>query len=300
MGENVVGEKEGDEEGDKLEKAGDEGLRVRKRRRLRKATSVPVAETEDSEETESVEDVRKLAADSDVNMEDQTKKRCQKQAVRTGPAAKKAKTDRGKIPLVEEEIEPIKEPDVSGSPTIAELDQKLDELLAHPLISEEIGEGDKGGQRDMEEVLQMGEEEGEEQEGGDVSPSTFEGRRRRKSLFTPQRLSVPSSRPVRRCMDVMMGCVNRATIRSFRSLPLKHKSAILCRNMAEKYALEKEVKELKFECDSAFEISSQVKANIDLVIEENQTLESKNEGLKSSLEEEKGRVQTLEEKVKEL
>ncbi|GAB2295975.1 hypothetical protein Dimus_030121, partial [Dionaea muscipula] len=89
---------------------------------------------ETSEETESDEDVRKLIVDSDVNKEEQTRKRRQKQAVRIGPAAKKAKIDKGKILLVEEEIEPIKEPDMFGSPTIAELNQQVDELLARPFF----------------------------------------------------------------------------------------------------------------------------------------------------------------------
>ncbi|GAB2296706.1 hypothetical protein Dimus_030814 [Dionaea muscipula] len=61
----------------------------------------------------------------------------------------------------------------------------------------------------------------------------------------------------------------------------------------EKYALEREVKELKFECDSTVEISSQVKANIEMVKEENQSLEDKNEELKTALEGEKSKVQTL-------
>ncbi|GAB2295993.1 hypothetical protein Dimus_030138, partial [Dionaea muscipula] len=76
----------------------------------------------------------------------------------------------------------------------------------------------------------MDEEEDEEQGEGDVGPFTSE---KRRSLFAPKRLSVPSSRKIRSCMDVMMGCANRGTIQSLRRLPLKHKCAILCRNMAE-------------------------------------------------------------------
>ncbi|GAB2281225.1 hypothetical protein Dimus_015831 [Dionaea muscipula] len=88
---------------------------------------------------------------------------------------------------------------------------------------------------------------------------------------------------VRNCMDVMMGYANRATIRSLRRLPLKRKSAILCRNMTE------------------------MKADIDMVMEENQTLERKNEELEkkheemeSALEGKKNKVQTMDEKLKEL
>ncbi|GAB2288018.1 hypothetical protein Dimus_022364 [Dionaea muscipula] len=123
VGENIVEEEVGGDEEDKLEKAEDEGLQVRTRRRLRKATSVPAPETRDSEDTESDENFQGLAANSDVNKEEQTRKRRQKQTARTGPAAKKAKMDKEKVPLVEEEIEPIKEPDVSGSPTAEELNQ---------------------------------------------------------------------------------------------------------------------------------------------------------------------------------
>ncbi|GAB2297674.1 hypothetical protein Dimus_031761 [Dionaea muscipula] len=133
-----------------------------------------------------------------------------------------------------------------------------------------------------------------------------------------------------------MGSGNRATIRSLRALPLRHKYAILCRNMAEtslltgdvlrtvvqtddrrcrkidklmkeKFSLEQEIKELMFENDSTIEISSQMKADVEMVMGENQTLEKKNEELenkneemKFALEGEKNKAQTLEKKVKEL
>ncbi|GAB2287940.1 hypothetical protein Dimus_022292 [Dionaea muscipula] len=130
-------------------------------------------------------------------------------------------------------------------------------------------------------------------------------------------------------MDSMMGAANRATLITLRSVPLKHKFAVLCRSkaetslltgdvlynairtddkrcrkidrlMEEKYALEREVKELKFECNTAFEVSTQMKADVDMVMKENQTLESKNEELKIALEGEKDKVKTLEDKLKEL
>ncbi|GAB2268256.1 hypothetical protein Dimus_003232 [Dionaea muscipula] len=68
----------------------------------------------------------------------------------------------------------------------------------------------------------------------------------------------------------------------------------------QKYALEREVKDLKFECDTAFEISTQIKADVDMVMEENQTLENENRELKTVFEGEKNKKQTLEDKVKEL
>ncbi|GAB2286296.1 hypothetical protein Dimus_020713 [Dionaea muscipula] len=117
-----------------------EQLQVRKRRRLKKATFVPMAEAGDSEETQSDEDVRRLAVASDVNKEEQTRKRRQKQVARTGSAAKKARTDKEKVSLVEVEIEPIKEPVVFGSPAIEELDQQVDELLARPFVFEAVHE----------------------------------------------------------------------------------------------------------------------------------------------------------------
>ncbi|GAB2266084.1 hypothetical protein Dimus_001111 [Dionaea muscipula] len=222
VGENVVGEKEGDDEGDKLEKAVDEGLQVRKRRRLRKATSIPVVETGDSEETESDEDVRKLAVDSGMNKEEQTWKRRERQAARTRPAAKKAKTDKEKNRLVE--TEPTKESVMAGSPTIEELDQQVDELLTRPFISEAVPEEefkDQTGEKGEEEVMIMNEEEEEEERERDVGPSTSERRYRRRSLFSPKRLSLPPSRFIRKCMDVMMGSANRATIKSLRKTSLE-------------------------------------------------------------------------------
>ncbi|GAB2279145.1 hypothetical protein Dimus_013800 [Dionaea muscipula] len=175
----------------------------------------------------------------------------------------------------------------------------------------------------------MDEEDDEEEGEGDVGPSTSKRYYRRRSLYSPKRLSVPPSRMIRKCMDIMMGCANRATIRSLHKLPLKHKCAILCRNMAEtslltgdvlraavqaddrrcrkidrlmeeKYAVEHDIKELKFERDSAIEISTQVKADVEMVMVENQSLEKENEELKSNLEGEKKKVQTLEDKIKVL
>ncbi|GAB2270894.1 hypothetical protein Dimus_005757 [Dionaea muscipula] len=301
------------------------------RRRLKKATSVLVDETRDSEETQSDEDVRKLASDSNVNKEEHIKKRRQKQPARTGPAAKKARTDKEKVSLVEEETEPIKEPVVSGSPTIEELDHQVDELLARPFLSEAVHEEvqeEQMGEKAEEELVVMDEEDDEEEGEGDVGSSTSERRYRRRPLFSPKRLSIPSSHQVRSCMDVMMGCANRATIKSLRRLPLRHTCAILCRNMAEtsllrgdvlrtavqsddrrcrridrlmeeKYALEQEIKELKFTCDSAAEISSHVKADVEMVMEENQLLEEKNEQLKSSLEGEKNKMKEKRKIVEE-
>ncbi|GAB2299252.1 hypothetical protein Dimus_033322 [Dionaea muscipula] len=158
-----------------------------------------------------------------------------------------------------------------------------------------------------------------------MGPSTSERRYRRRSLFSPKRLSVPSGRMVRSCMGVMMGAFNHASINALCNIPLKHKCVILCRNMAETslltgdvlYAVvrtddrrcrkidrlmgeEKEVKELKFECESAVEISSQIKADVDMVMEENLTLETENKELKTTLQEEKNKVQMLEDNVKEL
>ncbi|GAB2272787.1 hypothetical protein Dimus_007606 [Dionaea muscipula] len=162
-----------------------------------------------------------------------------------------------------------------------------------------------------------------------MGPSSSERRCRRRSLFSPKRLSVPSGRMVRSCMNVMMGFANHATIKALCNLPLKHKCAILCRNMVEtsllmgdalfaavqtddwrcrkiyrlmgeKYALKREVKELKLECDNAFEISSRVKAEVDMMMEENQTLENESRELKSALEGERNTVKTLEDKIKEL
>ncbi|GAB2290269.1 hypothetical protein Dimus_024549 [Dionaea muscipula] len=214
-----------------------EELQVRKRRRLRKAIATEVAAAVDSEETQSDEDVLRLATDSDVNKEEQTRKRRQKQVARTGPAIKRTKTDKENVSPTELGIEPRKEPIVAGSPTTEELDQQVDELLARLFVSEVVHEEeddrDQEVQRDGEEVLKVREEEDEEDGEGDVRSSTSERHYRRRSLFSPKRLSVPSSRKVRICIDVLMGATNHATIRVVRNLPLKHKCAILCRNMAE-------------------------------------------------------------------
>ncbi|GAB2276036.1 hypothetical protein Dimus_010778, partial [Dionaea muscipula] len=62
FGENLVEEEE-------VENKENEGLEVSKRRRLKMETSNPVAETKDSEEAQTDEDVQRLAFDSDMNRE---------------------------------------------------------------------------------------------------------------------------------------------------------------------------------------------------------------------------------------
>ncbi|GAB2278721.1 hypothetical protein Dimus_013396, partial [Dionaea muscipula] len=252
IGENIVGEEEGDDEGDKCLKL-------------------------ESEEAESDENVQKLAADSGLNKEERTRKRRQKQAARTGPAAKKAKTDKEKVPLVE--TEPTKEPVVADSPTIAELEKEVDESLSVHLFLEDVDEGNLKIKRKRRV-------------------------KKRQSLFSSKRLGVPPSRMIRECMDIMMeiwlrrqsiGDVLRAAVQTD-----DRRCRKIDRLMEEKFALENDIKELKFERDSAIEISSQVKADVEMVMEENQSLEKENEELKFALEGEKKIVQTLEDKIKEL
>ncbi|GAB2287900.1 hypothetical protein Dimus_022255 [Dionaea muscipula] len=197
------------------------------------------------------------------------------------------------------------------------------------VVEIERGDGEQEGQRDEKEVLVVGEEVDEDEEGKrDVDSSASKRRSSEWSFFANRRLRVPSSRMVRSRMDSMMGAANRATIRALQSVPLKHKFSCLCRSLAEtslhtgdvlyhavrtdsqrcrkmyrlmeeKYALEQEEKELKYKCDTGFEVSTQMKAGVDLVIQENQTLEIKNEKLQTSLEGEKDKVKMLEDKVKE-
>ncbi|GAB2268257.1 hypothetical protein Dimus_003233 [Dionaea muscipula] len=187
VGENEVDVEAGDSEETQSDEAVDETQtmkadvpvmgeeeQTRKRRRLRKATSTELAVAGDSEETQFDEDVpmERLAAESGVNKEGQTRIRRQKQVARTGLAAKRAKTDKGKVSPVELGTKPRKEPVVSGNPTVEELEQQVDELLARPFVSESVHEGeidrgdkDQEGQKDAEEVVVMdGEDDDEEKE----------------------------------------------------------------------------------------------------------------------------------------
>ncbi|GAB2297830.1 hypothetical protein Dimus_031916 [Dionaea muscipula] len=115
-------------------------LQVRGRRRLRKAASALVTAIVESEETLS--DVPKVASDSNMEKEQQPKKRRQKHSARTRPAVKRARTDKEKSPLVEKEIEKAYGADVgrSGSPTLEQMNQQVDELLARPFVSEAADE----------------------------------------------------------------------------------------------------------------------------------------------------------------
>ncbi|GAB2278890.1 hypothetical protein Dimus_013564 [Dionaea muscipula] len=135
------------------------------------------------------------------------------------------------------------------------------------------------------------EEESEEKEKGYVGPSASGRRYRRRSLFYPKRLGVPLSYMTSLLTGDILFAVVGTDDRRCRKID---------RLIGENFALEQEVKELKFECDNAFEISSQMKEDVDMVMEENQTLENENKELKTALEGEENKVQTLEDTVKEL
>ncbi|GAB2273200.1 hypothetical protein Dimus_008003 [Dionaea muscipula] len=172
-------------------------------------------------------------------------------------------------------------------------------------------DGEQESQRDGKVALVVGEEDDKVDEEGkrDVDPSASKSGSSKKSLFANQRLRVPSSPMVRSCMDSMMGATNRATIRALQSVPLKHKFACLCRSMAETSFLTGDVLFNAIKTDARRcrkidrlmeEVSKQVKADIDTVMQENQTLESKNEEIHTALEGKKDKVKTLVDKVKEL
>ncbi|GAB2270799.1 hypothetical protein Dimus_005666, partial [Dionaea muscipula] len=263
--ENIMEEEEGGDEGGKAEtQAATEGLLVRTRRRLRKVTFDPVPEAKDSEGTESDENVQRPAADSGVNKENQ------RRSVR----------NQGKIPIVEEGAGLVEEPDVatSGSPIFDELNREVDGILARPFIfeanPEEGNERDKGIQRDVDE------DEGRAE--GDMGPSA--SRRREKSLFAPRRLRLPLACTVRRCWDSLMGSATHITIRSMCRLLLKHKCVILCRNMAELALLMGDVifSSVRTDgrrCRKIDKLKKEMKADVEMVMEENQTLEKKVEEL---------------------
>ncbi|GAB2297675.1 hypothetical protein Dimus_031762, partial [Dionaea muscipula] len=111
---------------------------------------------------------------------------------------------KGKIPL--EETEPMKEPDVAGSPTAKEMNQQIDDLSARPFISETLEEGVQEEQvieKAKEEEMIMDKEDAEEEEGErDEDLSASERRRRRRSPFSSKRLSVPPSRVIKKFMGV--------------------------------------------------------------------------------------------------
>ncbi|GAB2273324.1 hypothetical protein Dimus_008123, partial [Dionaea muscipula] len=173
------------------------------------------------------------------------------------------------------------EPVVIDSPTFEEIDQQVDDLLA------------------------CEEDDEEEKEKGDVGSSASKRQYRKRSPFAPQRLKVPFDRMVRSCMDTLMGAANRATIRALRSVPLKHKFVVLCRSMDETSLLTGDVlynavRTDGRRCKKIDRLMEEIKADVDMVMQENQTLESTNEELKTALEVKKDKVKTLEDKVKEL
>ncbi|GAB2284032.1 hypothetical protein Dimus_018514 [Dionaea muscipula] len=96
-----------------------------------------------------------------------SKEETSKQVARTQATGKKART--GKVPIVEEETELVKEPDVdtSGSPTFDESNKEVDELLARPFIFkanlEEGNERDEGAQ-EQQRGIEVSSEADEEEE----------------------------------------------------------------------------------------------------------------------------------------
>ncbi|GAB2286344.1 hypothetical protein Dimus_020760 [Dionaea muscipula] len=122
---------------------------------------------------------------------------------------------------------------------------------------------------------------------GDVSPSKEKVaqaqavKRGRKSLFTRGRLRSLSRRMVAEYMDTLIGLTGRATKQAMGKLPLKRELTCFSRSMAEasKRAL---------------------KADVDMVTKENQSLEEKSVELEAALKKEREERRKADNKVKTL
>ncbi|GAB2270405.1 hypothetical protein Dimus_005306, partial [Dionaea muscipula] len=64
-----------------------------------------------------------------------------------------------------------------------------------------------------------------------------------------------------------------------------------------KRVLEQDLKEMKMECDASIKVSEKMKADVDMVMKENQSLEKRNEELQVALEKEKEKVNTLDSRM---
>ncbi|GAB2273155.1 hypothetical protein Dimus_007960, partial [Dionaea muscipula] len=64
-----------------------------------------------------------------------------------------------------------------------------------------------------------------------------------------------------------------------------------------KHVLEQDLKGMKMERDALIEVLEKIKADVDMVIKENQSLERRNEELQATLEKEKEKVKTLDSKM---
>ncbi|GAB2268278.1 hypothetical protein Dimus_003253 [Dionaea muscipula] len=149
------------------------------------------------------------------------KKRRQKQVARNGPTVKRAKTDKGEVRPVGSKAEQRDEPVVTGSPTVEELDQKVNDLIARPFVSEALQEveieedpsdkfvismGTDGGvsqilketaeAEENEEADGQDEDEGETSEG-DVGESPS-ARRIHLGVLRKRRLRRPNRKMMRR------------------------------------------------------------------------------------------------------
>ncbi|GAB2266273.1 hypothetical protein Dimus_001292, partial [Dionaea muscipula] len=191
-------------------------------------------------------------------MEGQTRKRHQKQMVRTGPAAKRAKTDKGEVTPVGSRAEQRDESVVNASPTAEELDQQVDDLLARPFVSEALQEGDieknssgkllipmgsDGGMslilrnegvvevEENEEADGQDEDEGETSKGGvGERPSA---RRIHQGFLSKCRLRKPNQKMMRGYEDVLLGSTTRGARMGLDQLSQKHKLALIVRNITE-------------------------------------------------------------------
>ncbi|GAB2290900.1 hypothetical protein Dimus_025164, partial [Dionaea muscipula] len=147
---------------------------------------------------------------------------------------------------------------------------------------------------------------------GDVSLSGGDRSYKRRCARKIRRPRSPSSRMVANYTDVLMGPSSCATREAIEKLPLRHELACFSRSMAEacakqckmiarlkkeKRALKQYLKEMKMKCDALIEISKQMKADVDMVIKENQSLDKRNEELQAALEGEKEKVNTLDSRM---
>ncbi|GAB2290150.1 hypothetical protein Dimus_024433 [Dionaea muscipula] len=213
VGENLVNEDVEDKE--------EGGLEVRKRRRLKKAASEEEVAAEDSEKTQSDEDVQGLASDSDVHREGRTKKKHQKQVARTGPSKRPRKS---KSPLAsevvgeeeEEKEEEFREENPSdrtvGSDGGIDREETDGEEGEKDQDNEE-GEGDEDDivQREGKGTI-VEDDEKEEKEDEDVSSEEVMGKRSptRKlhlGVLSKHRLRMPNNKMMKRYADTLLGVI---------------------------------------------------------------------------------------------
>ncbi|GAB2295385.1 hypothetical protein Dimus_029558 [Dionaea muscipula] len=145
----------------------------------------------------------------------------------------------------------------------------------------------RDGKGIMVEDDKADEEDENEEDATSSSGDVAEGlstKRVRMGILRRHRLRIPTSKMLSKYVDVLLGSTTRGAKRAIDQISWKFELTLIFQNIAENKRLKHDLEAVKRDFDASAAISESIRADVDIVTQENQSLERKNEGLQTLLE----------------